>query len=177
MNGSFPGGRPFVRSDAGRPAPALGIIALPAAGVGIDSPSGGHIRMRRTTRALGALLLCSSLAPGAPVLAQERPTLELTLDEAVKRALENNADIAVERYNPESGREGVRLTEGYYDPFLSSNLNKNKSTSPQSNAFAGGTKVTNTTDTWNFGLNQAIPTGGAVSLTFNNHKQDNNSIF
>src|SRR6266542_2887160 len=133
--------------------------------------------MRRTTRALGALLLCSSLAPGAPVLAQERPTLELTLDDAVKRALENNADIAVERYNPESSREGVRLTEGYYDPFLSSSLNKNKSTSPQSNAFAGGTKVTNTTDTWNFGLNQAIPTGGAFSLTFNNNKQDTNSIF
>src|SRR6266568_3422282 len=133
--------------------------------------------MRRTTRALGALLLCSSLAPGAPVLAQERPTLELTLDDAVKRALENNADIAVERYNPESSREGVRLTEGYYDPFLSSSLNKNKSTSPQSNAFAGGTKVTNTADTWNFGLNQAIPTGGAFSLTFNNNKQDTNSIF
>src|SRR6266571_9502463 len=133
--------------------------------------------MRRTTRALGALLLCSSLAPGAPVLAQERPTLELTLDDAVKRALENNADIAVERYNPESSREGVRLTEGYYDPFLSSSLNKKKSTSPQSNAFAGVTKVTNTTDTWNFGLNQAIPTGGAFSLTFNNNKQDTNSIF
>src|SRR6266536_2699766 len=82
--------------------------------------------MRRTTRALGALLLCSSLAPGAPVLAQERPTLELTLDDAVKRALENNADIAVERYNPESSREGVRLTEGYYDPFLSSSFNNNK---------------------------------------------------
>ncbi len=123
--------------------------------------------MRRTTRALGALLLCSSLAPGGLVLGQERPTLELTLDDAVKRALENNADIAVQRYNPDSSKESVRQAQGYYDPFLSSSLNKNKSTSPQSNAFAGGTKVTNTTDTWNFGLNQAIPTGGAFSLTFN----------
>jgi len=133
--------------------------------------------MRRTTRALGALLLCSSLVPGAPVRAQERPTLELTLDDAVKRALENNADIAVERYNPESSKEGVRQSQSYYDPFLSSNLNKSKSTSPQSNAFAGGTKVTNTTNTWNFGLNQAVPTGGIFSVTFQNNKQDTNSIF
>src|SRR6266571_6302984 len=130
MNGPFAGPQPFLGSDAGRATPALGIIALPAAGVRIDSPSGGHCRMRRTTRALGALLLCSSLAPGAPVLAQERPTLELTLDDAVKRALENNADIAVERYNPDSSKESVRQTQGYYDPFLSSTLNKNRTIVP-----------------------------------------------
>src|SRR6266545_7668625 len=133
--------------------------------------------MRRTTRALGLLLLCSSLAPGTPVLAQERPTLELTLDDAVKRALENNADIAVERYNPESSKESVRQTQGYYDPFLSSILNKNRTIVPGDNAFSGGTKVTNTTDTWNVGLNQAIPTGGVFSLTFNNNKQDTDNVF
>ncbi len=131
--------------------------------------------MRRTTRALGALLLCSSLDPGGLVLGQERPTLELTLDDAVKRALENNADIAVERYNPDSSKQSVRLTEGYYDPFLSSSLNKSRAAVPGSNIFSGGAKVTNTTDTWNFGLNQAIPTGGAFSLTFNNNRLNTDS--
>jgi outer membrane protein len=133
--------------------------------------------MRRTTRALGILLLGSSLAPGAPVRAQDRPILELTVDDAVKRALDNNADIAVEKYNPQSSLEGVRSAEGYYDPFLFGSLNKNRSTSPQSNAFAGGDKVTNTTNVWNFGLSQAIPTGGILSLGFNNNKQDTNSVF
>jgi outer membrane protein TolC len=111
------------------------------------------------------------------VLAQERPTLDLTLDDAVKRALENNADIAVERYNPDSSKESVRQTQGYYDPFLSSILNKNRTIVPGDNAFSGGTKVTNTTDTWNVGLNQAIPTGGVFSLTFNNNKQDTDNVF
>src|SRR5437867_308038 len=155
MNGSFAAGRPFVRSDARHAASALGIIALLAARASLDSPSGGHFRMRRTTRALGALLLCSSLAPGTPVLAQERPTLELTLDDAVKRALENNADIAVERYNPDSSKESVRQSQGYYDPFLSANLNKNRADIQGTSFFSGGDKTTNTTDTWNFGLNQA----------------------
>ena len=72
--------------------------------------------MRRTTRALGALLLCSSLAPGGLVLGQERPTLELTLDDAVKRALENNADIAVDRYNPDSSKESVRQSQIRFSP-------------------------------------------------------------
>ena len=133
--------------------------------------------MRRTTRALGILLLGSSLAPGPPVRAQDRPILDLTVDDAVKRALENNADIAVEKYNPQSSLESIRSAEGYYDPYLYGSLNKNRSTNPQSNAFAGGDKVTNTTDIWNFGLSQALPTGGVFSLGFNNNKQDTNSVF
>jgi outer membrane protein TolC len=137
--------------------------------------------MRRTTRALGILLLASSLTPGAPVRAQapaqDRPVLELTVDDAVKRALDNNADIAVEKYNPQSSLEDVRSAEGYYDPFLFGNLNRNRATNPSSNAFSGGDKVTNTTDNWNLGLSQALPTGGVFSLAFNNNKQNTDSVF
>ena len=135
--------------------------------------------MRRTTRALGILLIGASLAPGAPVRAQDqdRPILELTVDDAVRRALDNNADIAVEKYNPQSSLESVRATEGYYDPYLFGSLTKSRATSPASNAFSGGAKVTNTTDVWNFGLSQAVPTGGVFSLSFNNNKQNTNSVF
>jgi len=133
--------------------------------------------MRRTTSALGILLVCSALAPGASVLAQERPVLELTLEEAVKRAFENNADIAVQRYDPDLSRESLRQEEGYYDPFLSATLYKQKVTDPPRNVFTGGDKVTSTTDTWNFGLVQPVPTGGQFSLTFNNNKNDTDSVF
>ena len=133
--------------------------------------------MRRTTRALGLLFLGFSPALGAPALAQERPTLELTVDDVVKRALENNSDIAVEKYNPQSSLESVRSAQGYYDPFASASLSRNNATTPGSNAFTGGSKVTNTTNTWNFGLNQYVPTGGTFTLGFNNNKQDTNSVF
>src|SRR5260221_9770515 len=136
--------------------------------------------MRRSTRDRGLLFLGFSLALGARALAQEpkdRPTLELTVDDVVKRALDNNSDIAVAKYNPESSLEGVRSAQGYYDPFASASLSKNKATTPGSNAFTGGNKVSNTTDTWNFGVSQYAPTGGTFSLSFNNNKQDTNSVF
>src|SRR5262249_19334111 len=107
----------------------------------------------------------------------ERPTLELTLDEAVKRALENNADVAVAKYNPEFAAEDLRSAKGYYDPFLNSTLTKTSSDTPATNAFTGGEKVNNKTWLWNFGLTQAIPTGAVVNVLFNNNKQDTNSVF
>jgi outer membrane protein TolC len=136
--------------------------------------------MRRQTRALAILAL--TLAVAGPGLAQdqpapERPVLELTLDESVKRALEANADIAVAKYNPEFSAEDVRFAKGYYDPFLSSTLSKTSSDTPATNAFTGGTSVNTKTWLWNFGVVQAIPTGAVFSLGFNNNKQDTNSVF
>jgi outer membrane protein TolC len=130
-------------------------------------------RLTRVPAAVAALILLG--APGAR--AQEGPVLELSLDEAVRRAMDNNLDIKVEGYNPLAADEGVRAAEGYYDPFLSSVLDKNSRTNPQTNAFSGGDKVTTKGSTWNFGLGQAVPTGGEFSLTFNNNKSDTNSVF
>jgi outer membrane protein len=136
--------------------------------------------MRRQIRALATLTLI--LAVPRPGLAQEppapeRPVMDLTLDDAVKRALESNTDIAVAKYNPEFSAEDVRAAKGYYDPFLSSTVSKTSSDTPAQNAFTGGTKVTNKTWVWNFGVVQAIPTGAVFSLGFNNNKQDTNSVF
>jgi outer membrane protein TolC len=145
--------------------------------------------MRRQIRALAALALTllmarPGLAQNQPVPAPapdqpatDRPTLELTLDDAVKRALENNADVAVSKYNPEFAAEDVRSAQGYYDPYLSSTLSKTSSDTPATNAFTGGEKVNNKTWLWNFGLTQAIPTGAVVNVLFNNNKQDTNSVF
>jgi len=133
--------------------------------------------MRARIRAVFALLLALGLASGAAALAQEAQTLQLSIDEAVKRALENNADIAVERYNPELSAEGVRSAEGYYDPFLFANVAKNSSDSKGTNAFSGGDVVNTKTNVWNFGLGVPIQTGANLNLTFNNNKQDTNNAF
>src|SRR5262245_13502073 len=133
--------------------------------------------MRRLTCvpvAAALVLMC-----GARAHAQDapRPVLELSLDETVRRAMDNNLDIKVEKYNPEAAEQGVRGAKGYYDPFLSSTLNKNSQTSPQSNAFSGASEVTTQGEVWNFGLGQAVPTGGSFGLSFTNNKADTNSVF
>jgi outer membrane protein TolC len=132
--------------------------------------------MRARIRAFGALLAIA-LVPGATVLGQEPRTLELSLDEAVKRALENNADIVVARYNPELSVEAVRSAAGYYDPFLFSSLRHNSTDTKGTSAFSGGVTVNTKADVWNFGVGVPFQTGANFTLTFNNNKQDTNSLF
>jgi outer membrane protein TolC len=138
--------------------------------------------MLRTSRTLAAVIFASSVGLAAPARAQqpaapERPILELSLDDAVKRTLENNNDIAVERYNPEMSQENIRLYRGAYDPLLVSTVNQNSRTSPATNAFTGAPELVNKTTTYNFGAEQLLKTGGNVRVDFNNNRGSTNSVF
>ena len=105
------------------------------------------------------------------------PVLQLTLEDAVKRAMDNNVDIAVQRYTPEDSELAIKQAKGAYDPFLTSTVSKNSQTDPARNAFSGGEKVDTDTTVANIGAVQYIPTGGNFRLDFNNSKTDSNSIF
>jgi outer membrane protein TolC len=133
--------------------------------------------MRRKSRAPIALAVIVIFASPGLARAQDRPTLELSLDEAVKRALENNVDIAVARYNPQSSALGVKEVEGVYDPVVLSTLSSASRTTPAQNVFAGATKVTTETGLYNFGATQAFRTGANLRVDFNNNKTDTNSVF
>jgi outer membrane protein TolC len=131
---------------------------------------------------LPALLLpmLPMLLSATPARAQEtgeRPVLELSLDEAVERALENNIDIAVEKFTPQTARENLRAAQGDYDPFLSAVVDHNDQTQPASNAFTGGDQVTTQSQNWSLGISQRFTTGADLSLAFNNRKTDTDSIF
>jgi outer membrane protein TolC len=135
--------------------------------------------MKRLHPVLMTLVAVSLAAlPGAPLAqAQERPKLELSLEEVVKRALESNVDIAVERFSPESAVESVRSAEGAYDFNTSATLSQGNRATPQTSVFSGAQKVETDTSVWNFGASQLVKTGGLLSLTFNNQRQDTNNIF
>ena len=149
--------------------------------------------MRSRIWAAVGLLALIALLPGASTQAQvqaptqtqvaaqpatDAPTLRLTLDDAVKRALDNNNDIAVARYNPDLSEQSVLSARGYYDPYVFSNLRHNSTDTQGTSAFSGGANVNNKTDVWNFGASAPIaPTGGTLQLAFNNNRQDTNSVF
>jgi outer membrane protein len=136
--------------------------------------------MRARIRVLFALLVALGLVPGtaALALAQEQPeTLKLSLDDAVERALKNNNDIAVQRYNPELSAEDVRSAEGYYDPALFANLSRTSTDSKATNVFSGAEVVNSKNNVWNFGLDVPVKTGATFQLTFNNNKFSTNNIF
>ncbi|HTD44240.1 MAG TPA: TolC family protein [Bryobacteraceae bacterium] len=64
-----------------------------------------------------------------------------------------------------------------YDPTLTGTLNFGHTTNPQSNTVTTGTEALITANkTANFGISQAFPTGGSVSLAYNNIAQEQNSF-
>jgi len=116
-------------------------------------------------------------SPASPSADAPRPVLELTLDEAVRRTLENNVDIAVERFNPESSILNVDELKGFYEPVLTSQLTQNSAARPRSNAFSGGQSVDTDALNYNFGAFQNVPTGGDFRLDFTNRRSSTNSVF
>ena len=124
-----------------------------------------------------ALIAVVSVACAAAVAhAQEAPGLELRLDDAVERALKNNVDIAVQRFQPEAAAEAVRQARGAYDPLFTSTVRETSSTQPVSNTFQGVTTPTGKQADFIFGLAQAVPTGAQVSVAFNNSRFSSDSI-
>ena len=139
-------------------AMALAASAVPVAAAGPQAPPPTAV----------------SAATEAPAPGEE---LQLSLDEAVKRALENNADIVVARYDPQVSEQNVNAAKGYYDPFLFANLNHNSTDTKGTSAFSGGVTVNTKRDVWNFGVGLPIQTGATINVAFNNNKQDTNNQF
>jgi outer membrane protein len=132
--------------------------------------------MNATKIVQGALALALAVLPAA-AFAQERPTLELTLEEAIRRTLENNVDIAVDRYTPESRAQDIKSAEGAYDPTAGATLTQGSRSSAASNVFAGAQKVQTDSSVWNFNATQNLKTGASLRLDWNNSRSDTNSIF
>jgi len=131
--------------------------------------------MRATRIPALCALLTLALVSGAA--AQDVETLRLTLDDAVERALQNNADIAVSRYNPDISAESIRAAEGYYDPAFFANLSRTSTDTKGTNVFAGGETINNKQSVWNFGIQAPIKTGAQLELRFNNNKRDTDNAF
>jgi outer membrane protein TolC len=99
---------------------------------------------------------------GAPVAQiPQGPQLQLTADEAVRLALENNLGIRAERLSPQVQALVLSQLRANYAPTLISNLTKNSSTTPPEDFLTGsGTSLTNAGLRTNGGLQQLIRWGG-----------------
>jgi outer membrane protein TolC len=105
--------------------------------------------------------------------------VELTLDDAVKLALERNLDIAVQRMNPELQDIAIASARSVYHPNLTSTFSKasqNQAPTSQLQLSQGGGGVVSDTLTYNGGFAQQLPWfGGSVSATLNNSRLGTNS--
>ena len=113
-------------------------------------------------------------------ISREKSVLELTPKDAMRLALTNNLDIAIEDYNEDLNRQDIVRTKGFYDPRLSFAVGWNSSENPSRSILdAGqGRSVTNT-DNFFFSssVNQNFPGGSDLTLSFDNNRFSSNSAF
>ncbi len=108
------------------------------------------------------------------------PVVRLTLDEAVKLALDRNLDIAVQRLNPQINDIAIANVQAQYHPTLTSTLATQSTTTPANSTLAGsgqaGAPVVADLATFNGGMTENVPwAGGSFSIAFNNNRQKTTS--
>jgi len=109
-------------------------------------------------------------------------TLQLTLNDAIKRALENNNDIEVARDDVRFAETQLRALEGVFDPVFSITPQYDKRISPQQSSLGGaqGTSGTTSTTTWSWSpavQKQFGHGGGNYFLQFQNQHTDTSNSF
>jgi outer membrane protein len=101
-------------------------------------------------------------------------TLPLSLNDAVRRALQNNNDIEVARDDVRFAETQLRSLEGIFDPIFSITPQIDKRISPVQNIFAGAGssgQVSNTVLTLSPSVNKQFSRGGGnYELSFSNNK-------
>ena len=106
------------------------------------------------------------------------PTLELTIDEAVKMALDKNLDIAVQRLSPQMYDLSLASVKAAYLPTFTSLIGDQHQTAVPVSLLTGGQQVTTSTGTVNGQFTQNLPWGGGnVNATWNNNRVFTNSFF
>lgn len=104
-----------------------------------------------------------------------------TLRDAVLAALENNADIELERVNVRQAQYDVIAAQGAYDPQSTQGLTYTSTNQPNTRPFSGaqGAALTSKNLNFNFGHGGLIyRTGGDYNIAFNNVRRTSNfSLF
>jgi len=131
----------------------------------------------------GQLSIASSLQQAAAQAAQTtapqpgETVRRLSIDDAVKSALEQNLGIRIQRIDPQIQDTGVAQARSFWAPNLSATFNKNSQTLQSTSAFAGsGASILNGAITNQLALNQTLPTGAAYSLAWNNQRSTTTSL-
>lgn len=114
------------------------------------------------TPALAQTPALQPVLPSTPaVAAPQGPQFQLSADEAVRMALENNLGIRASRLSPQVQALILNQTRASFAPTLISNFVKNSSTTPPEDFLSGsGTALTNAGLRTNGGLQQLLKWGG-----------------
>jgi outer membrane protein len=106
---------------------------------------------------------------------RERP---LSIDEAVKLALEQNLGIRIQRLDPQIQDVGVSQARSFWSPQFNSGFQRQSQANPATNSLAGGaTSIDNGTFGSTVGVAQNLPTGTFYQANWNNARFTTTNLF
>lgn len=119
-----------------------------------------------------------ALVRNAQSKAPAQQATDLTLDDAVDRALEQNLEIAVERINPQVSDLDMVRVRSAYTPTVSWALGNSNQIQLPRTQLVGGTHAQNDQKNYNAGLTQELPwLGGTAAMNWNNSRVFNTASF
>jgi outer membrane protein TolC len=136
-------------------------------------------------RARVPLVLLFITLAAAPAAAQQPPRQEpparqltLSLDEAVRLALEHNLDLVVQRLEPGVASARVSQAQSAYLPVLGSTVLRNSQVEPPSSFLVGSSGVTTKYTSVDVGLGQRLPwLGTSYSVAWEGTNTSSSSVF
>src|SRR5439155_1415484 len=93
--------------------------------------------------------------------------LRLTLDDAIKTAMERNVGVQVQRYSYQMAGESLRSQYGLFDWLADSTLSHQSSETATSSSLQASAQRLTIADV---GVGQVIPTGGDYRISWNNSR-------
>ncbi|MFO7695414.1 MAG: TolC family protein [Vicinamibacterales bacterium] len=126
---------------------------------------------------LGLALPAFAQAPAAQAPAAG-PIRQLSMEDAISLALQNNLSLRVERINPELQDLAIAQAKTVWTPNLTGSVSTSSRTSPISGFFSGATdKLTRDNFGSAVGANQVLPWGGNYDVSWDTARNESNSVY
>ena len=109
--------------------------------------------------------------------AQDASVRHLTVDEAVKLALEQNLGVQIQRIDPQVQDEGVAQARSAWLPNISSSFTKNSNSSPSTSSLSGtASTITSGLFSGGVGVNELLPWGGSYNASWGSSRSTTTDI-
>jgi outer membrane protein len=127
--------------------------------------------------------LHNSLSAAAAQAAQVAPlpgetVRRISIDDAVRLALEQNLGIQIQRLDPQIQDVGISQAKSFWAPQFSSNFSRQSQTQASTSALSGGAKsIDNGTMASSVGVAQNLPWGAFYSANWNSFRATTTNLF
>jgi outer membrane protein TolC len=167
---SHPGTRVIVAACSVLLVASTSVFAQPAQSPAAQSPTA-----QPPAEQLPAAQLPSA-QPAAP--AATGPVRPLSVDEAVKLALEQNLGVQVQRLNPELQDLLIAQARTAWRPGLTAGMSAQSQDSPPNSFLSGASdKISSTSTGGNVGVSQLLPWGTSYSISYDSNRFTTNNVF